>query len=392
MTVDYQQDLEKAARQMILIHRSSTLTRLILRTIVAKVKVEHAGLFIYDKQRDEYVVKVSRGATGMKIPSGFVKISQENSLIRYFREPSLPYPKDSILWSSLNGYLRSAKRRKNEELVNFLEDLRMTLSLYQARACVPGFFRKELVGVLFLGEKTDQQGLSKEELGYLSVLASDVVMAIKNAWLIEDLNQQVEVNKRLFVQTVSALASSIEAKDMYTIGHTERVVEKSLEIARQMRRRKRIRNWESFLENLRVAALLHDIGKIGIPEKILNKKKWLNEKERGVIERHPLIGAKILQQVEEMKDALLGVKHHHERYDGKGYPSGLRGKEIPLTAAIIAVADSFDAMIIDRPYRKGLRLSEALEEIRKNRGKQFAPAVVDAFLSLYAVPAKKKRK
>ncbi|MDD5194337.1 MAG: HD domain-containing protein [Candidatus Omnitrophica bacterium] len=384
MKSEHQKYLEKAARQTILIHRSDTLIRLILRTIVANMGLDHAGMFIYDNKRHEYIVKISRGASGTKIPANFAKIGHDNPIIRYFTDRKINFPKENLLQDNVNSFLKNQRVKRDKRLKNFFEDLKFNLSLYNAKACIPGFFRQELIGVLFLGEKKNKSKLGEDELGVLSVLASDVVMSLKNAWLIEDLNNQLKINQRLFLQTVAALASSIEAKDKYTIGHTERVVKYSLGIAQHLPHKSRPGDWKKFIQDLRIAALLHDIGKIGIPENILNKTSSLNEEERAVIKNHPLIGANILKQIEEFKDVLLGVRHHHERYDGSGYPFGLKRRQIPLIAAIISLADAFDAMTIDRPYQKALNLEEALIEIKKNRGKQFSPLIIDAFLKIYS--------
>jgi HD-GYP domain-containing protein (c-di-GMP phosphodiesterase class II) len=364
-------------------HRADTLIRIILRTIVTSLKVKHAGIFIYDKVKDEYVVKVSRGHSGLKVPAGFIKVRKDNPLIRYFTDKSINLPKEQILWSKIISRIKYYKTKKDLKTKRFLEALKFDLSLYEAKACIPGFFRKDLVGVLFLGEKKNKKIFSEEELRFLSVLASDVVMALKNAWLIEDLNRQIGINKRLLFQTVAALASSIEAKDQYTIGHTERVANYCLAIAYVLKKRERIEGWEKFLENLKIAALFHDIGKIGIPESILHKETALSEEERKVIQNHPLIGANILNHIEEFRQALEGVKYHHEKYDGTGYPYHLKGRKIPLIASIISLADTFDAMITDRPYRKGMPQEKAIEEIKSVRGVQFAPSVVDAFLKIY---------
>ena len=140
---------------------------------------------------------------------------------------------------------------------------------------------------------------------------------------------------------------------------------------------------EGFLENLRIAASLHDIGKIGVPEAILNKQGPLNKEEWVEMQKHPAKGATILEPISELKEAILGIKYHHERYDGKGYPDGLNSHAIPLVAAIISVADSFDAMTSDRPYRKALSTEAALKEIEQLSGQQFHPLVVMAFLKLY---------
>lgn len=176
------------------------------------------------------------------------------------------------------------------------------------------------------------------------------------------------------MQTVLALAETIEAKDSYTQGHCERVRKLSLRIAEQLRLP------DSMKEPLQYAALLHDIGKIGIPERILNKKGPLDSEELEVIKMHPIIGAQILSIVEFFAPAINGVRHHHERWDGTGYPDGVAGEDIDPLARIISLADTFDAMATSRPYRQSKPLPEILEEIKAESGKQFSPAVVAAFL------------
>ncbi len=382
MDVTYRKALEKVARQMILIHRADVLIKLILRTIYRKVGVRHAGIFVYDAAHDAFVVQISRGDSGFRIPSGFARLKKDNPIIRYFTARPFPFCGDYILADQLARTAATRRVRKNAEAAAFLQELTANLDFYRAHACIPGFFRRELTGILFLGEKNDGSRFSAGELGFLSVLASDVVMALKNAWLIEDLNRQLEVNRRLFFQMVSALLSSIEAKDRYTKGHTERVMRYALTIAEQLKKHGKLSGKAGFLENLRIAALLHDIGKIGIPEDILNKPAALSESERAVINRHPLIGEDILKNVDELGEVILGVKYHHERCDGHGYPYGLKGEEIPLIAAVICLADAYDAMTTDRPYRRALTKDEAFKEITTNRGRHFVPLVVDAFEQL----------
>jgi HD-GYP domain-containing protein (c-di-GMP phosphodiesterase class II) len=136
-----------------------------------------------------------------------------------------------------------------------------------------------------------------------------------------------------------------------------------------------------FLENLRISSLLHDIGKIGVPEAILNKKEPLTEEEREQMQKHSLIGARILSEVDEFYEPILVVKYHHEKYDGTGYPDGLKAEEIPLIARVIAVADTFDAMTTHRPYRASLPKEEAISIIYKESGRQFDPVIAEAFLS-----------
>jgi HD-GYP domain-containing protein (c-di-GMP phosphodiesterase class II) len=382
---DYRKELETAAKQMILIHRMDTLIRLILRTIIRNLDVKHVGFLLYDKTKDVYIAKFSRGSGGLKIPSDFVKIGKDNSLIKYFNEPeSQICGSDYVLLDKLNFCLKSqkVKRSKTKAVV---EGLKFQLSLYNAVACVPGFFRERLLCVLLLGQKKNCKNFTKEELGFLSVLSSDVVMAIQNAWYFQDLESQLERNKRLFVQTAMALATAIEAKDEYTSGHTERVSRYAVSVAKELRRGRRMQRkaWNLFMDNLQISAMLHDIGKIGIKESVLNKNGALDDNEFEQMQEHALLGYAILRQIDEFQAPLLGVKYHHERYDGKGYPEKLKGRQIPFIAQVISVVDTYDAMTTDRPYRKGLSKEEAAKVIWKNRGEQFSPVIVDAFLRAY---------
>ena len=380
MKKDYRQELELAARQMIRIHKVETVIRLTLRTIIKNLGVNHAGVLLFDKDRQEYVLRVSRGKTGMRIPAGFAKIRMDNPIIRYFTESEFAFLKqDFLLYPRVRSALNNKSLMFRGVLKKFLFSLADEMELYQVQACIPGFFRHDLIGVLFLGQKKNKRNFNVNELSFLSILASDVVMAIKNATLIEDLNRQLDVNKRLFLSTITALSTVIEAKDKYTRGHTQRVVDYALRIADKLCL-DTVEDCQKFKENLSVSALLHDIGKISVPEHILNKKGVLNAKERECVVKHPLTGEEILTPIKEFQDIIVGVKYHHERHDGKGYPSQLKGKDIPLIASIIAVADSYDAMTTDRPYRKALTMEEAIEEIKRNRGTQFSPKIVDAFV------------
>jgi len=383
MKKNYTKDLEKAARQMILVRRVDTLARLIVRTIIRNIHVKHAGIFLYDKSKNEFIVKVSKGKIGTKIPVGFTKVNNNNPIIRFFTDENMRkyFKQDFLLFNRIDYCFKSKRMSRDKNLVEFLKKLKNEFSLYQAKAFIPGFYGNNLVGILFLGAKDDESSFKPEELGFLTVLASDVVMAIQNAWLFEDLNGQLEINKKLFLSTVTALATAIEAKDKYTMGHTERVVKYAVEIADNLSGIT-IPNVEEFAENLKIAALLHDIGKIGISENLLNKKSALNHKEKRSLSEHPLMGVEILNPISEFKDVLLGVKYHHERYDGKGYPFRLKGNQIPLVASIISVADAYDAMTTHRPYRKALSNERAIRQIKINRGKQFNPVVVDAFLKV----------
>ncbi len=191
------------------------------------------------------------------------------------------------------------------------------------------------------------------------------------------LKYALQALRNSYLEILKVLVATLDARDVETEGHSERVVELSLKIAEKMGITDR-----DFLRDLRLGALLHDIGKIGIPDRILRKEDKLTPQEWEIMKEHVLIGYKIVSTVDFLKGASEIVLYHHERWDGKGYPHGLKGDEIPLGARIFAVADAFDAMIQDRVYRKAISPEKAREEIRRNSGAQFDPKVVEAFLSI----------
>jgi HD-GYP domain-containing protein (c-di-GMP phosphodiesterase class II) len=179
----------------------------------------------------------------------------------------------------------------------------------------------------------------------------------------------------LLFATLGALSSAVDAKDPYTHGHSRRVAEYAVMAARDM-------DFSSkFITMLKIAGQLHDFGKIGIREHILTKQGRLTDGEKKAMNEHPVIGAQILGKFKSFADIVPGIRHHHEHYDGKGYPAGLKGENIPMVGRIIAVADAYDAMTTNRPYRVKLYHREALVELKENAGNQFDPKVVEAFIS-----------
>ncbi len=375
---DYKSYLSKTAKQMILIHDPNLLSRLVVRTLTRNLGIKHAGLFLYNKAKKEYIITVSSGKKGLKIPVGFTKITNSNPIIQFFLNKDIKKEnKEYLLVSQLKDL--KEKYKDNESIYNLLTELEEETFMYKAQLIVPGFFRKELMVVFFIGNKIDNSSFDMDDMDFLMVLASDIVMAIQNAKLFDDIKNQLDVNKQLLLNTVETLATAIDIKNSYTHGHTERVMKYSMTLLKYIPK-DLTKDYDTFENSLRISALLHDIGKIGIPENILNKSEKLLPEEIKLIEKHPTLGAEILEPIKEFKNISLGVKYHHERYDGRGYPCGLTGEKIPLIATIISVADAYDAMTSDRPYRKGLEKSEAIKEIVSNKNKQFSPVVVDAFL------------
>jgi putative nucleotidyltransferase with HDIG domain len=179
-----------------------------------------------------------------------------------------------------------------------------------------------------------------------------------------------------YLSTVQSLAAALDANDTYANGHSANVARCAVKIGRAMGL------CQEELDGLERAALLHDIGKVYIPAQTWRKDRGLSAEEQAQIRQHPVVGAELLDSIKSFKQEAQAILHHHERYDGTGYPYGLKGLAIPLEARILAVADAFDAMTSERPYRSALLLREALEELYSNAGSQFDPRVVEAFLTV----------
>lgn len=235
--------------------------------------------------------------------------------------------------------------------------------------CAPLMVKDEIIGTISVVNKVDDSQFASEELEMLSTIAAQAAIAIKNATLYEE-------QQHTYLTTIQALVSAIEASDSYTKGHSERVTRYSVEIGRRM-------NLSSDrMQVLERAAVLHDIGKIGIDLSLLHKEGRLTPKDIRELQQHPDIGMKILEPIEFLQDVRTCIGQHHERYDGMGYPNRI-GKDLLLTEArILAVADSFDAMTSDRPYRKALTLENAIRELLDNAGTQFDPEIVYLFTKI----------
>ncbi len=200
----------------------------------------------------------------------------------------------------------------------------------------------------------------------------------KNAFLnmLEDVNDAFKELEALFMGLVKAMVNALDAKSPWTKGHSERVAMYAEKIALQMRFD------EEDIKNLQLAGLLHDVGKIGTYDYLLDKPDRLTEEEFAIVKKHPAQGALILGEIKQLRDIIPLVRYHHERIDGRGYPDGLSNGEIPLGARILHVADSYDSMKTDRPYRSAPGIEYAISEFEKHKNTQFDAAVVDAFLTV----------
>lgn len=392
--LDYQAALEEASQSMIRFKKPEHLIKRIVHMIDKEVGVTHTAVLLYKEKKNSYVLIDSKGQEGKKIPVGYIRLTADNSLISVFTERSPVSILDSsgaLVYGMVKKMLGDEKfLTENSNLVERLKGIKSQMELLQADICVPSYFKKKLLGILILGHKLSGKEFMRDELGFFLTLANNAAMAISNAQLIENLQEKVkevemllDKSHRLFIHTSIALAAAIDARDPYTHGHTERVTAYSLAIAEELGDLPEISPFRNFKESLHIAALLHDIGKIGIPDNILKKNGKLTPEEYKKVKEHPAIGATILYPIKELGGIVDAVRSHQERFDGSGYPDGLKGKDIPLMARIIAVADAFDAITSSRPYRDKRTIEEAVSEIKKSSGTQFDPQIAEAFLGAY---------
>jgi len=214
---------------------------------------------------------------------------------------------------------------------------------------------------------------TKNEIGELAQNFNVMSSSIEQA--VEQLKKAAHENHLLFINSVRMLAAAIDAKDPYTRGHSERVARYSIAIG------KNLSLSEKDMRNLRISALLHDVGKIGIDDRILRKPGALSDEEFELMKHHPAKGAAIMSGVAQLIDIVPGMKYHHEKWAGGGYPDGLEGEQIPMQARIVAIADTFDAMTTNRPYQKAMEINYVVEKIKSFGGTRFDPRVVDAFVN-----------
>ena len=247
---------------------------------------------------------------------------------------------------------------------------------------VPLVIRDEIVGALFLGEKATGEAYTSYEKEIICAMGRHIGVAIAQRNLMVEVERRTEENRKLFEDlrttyndTVKAFAAAIDCKDKYTEGHSVRVGKFSEIIAGEL-------EWGTEeIEGAATAGYLHDVGKLTVERKIINAPYRINAKESSELNRHPSVGYEILLPIHHpFADVPLAAKYHHERLDGRGYPDGLYDREIPYIAKVVNLADSFDAMTTDRPYKARRPINEVIEDMQRNAGKQFAPELVTAFM------------
>ena len=330
------------------------ITRHIVERVANFLYVDKAILLLLDKEKNEFFIASSIGL-------------DENTIDNF----SLAYPQ-SVCGYAIEGGATIVVNNFDKE--PYLKKINKEPYFKKSFMIAPVVFKgasyqKEIIGALIVCDKKSQRPFTEKEKEFLTNIARVSAVVIKNS----QLNEQMQED---YIKTISALALALDARDPYTRWHSENVTKYSVEIAKAMGLNL------SYVETVRRAALLHDIGKIGIPDRILLKEGKLTEEEYEQIKLHPVKGEHIISGLPFLKEVASLVRHHHECYDGTGYPDGISGKKIEVGAMILAVADSFDAMTSDRPYRKALPLDEAINQLKTNKGTQFSPVIVDCFLKV----------
>jgi putative nucleotidyltransferase with HDIG domain len=348
----YEEELSlmfKMGREMFSGITIDTIAKNIIETANKVINAEICTLFLEDKDSEELIAIYAQGP--------------KQELVRNIRLKK---------GDSLSGFVAL----KNEILI--IEDVETNLWLKKQNSreffrhnliSMPLTTKEKVIGVLNISGKKNAQHFAEHEIEFLKGIATEASIALQNATLYE----QIQEN---YLKTITALAFALDAKDSYTRQHSENVTKYAVAIAKEL-------NLDpSETEHIRRAGLLHDIGKIGIRDNVLLKPAKLSEDEYNDIKNHPYKGEVIVNALPFLKEEAKLIKHHHEHFDGTGYPDKISGQDIERGARILAVADSFDAMIENRVYRKAIGVTGAIEELKKNRGKQFDPEIVDAFLRI----------
>lgn len=301
--------------------------------------VETAALLFFDEKNERLYTKSFRGKWKKNII-----ISKE----------------DEIIWNAITI-------RKPVAFCNLYKSgYKRYIHAEKSILVCPLMGKARIIGAMVLADRKSKEEFYSDDIKLIMAIANHASLAIENALLYQELED-------FLLSAIQSLVKTLEASSEWTAGHTERVTEYAIGIGKTMGLSGKR------LERLRICSLLHDIGKIAVPRDVLDKTDILTEDEEQVMRRHPLVGAEILGGFTQLQDVTLSIKYHHEWWDGSKSLLGLKGENIPLMARILAVADTFDAMLSDRPYRGKITTSKTMKEIIALSGKQFDPKVVAAF-------------
>jgi PAS domain S-box-containing protein len=353
-TVDYLSALRKIDLTITHGRDLGERLRVLLEAVIEHQKVDAASIWLKDPQTDFYKLSAAQGFHLKELPNliePYPGIRTDVTQIVHLQYEHLN--------NALEGDFSSLVR--NEGFVNFMG--------------IPLITKKNHWGILQLW-KCSEIKPTHEWMNFLEMLAGQAAIAIEDIQLLTDLQYHINELQIAYDTTLQGWAKALEIRDAETQNHSQRVTQITIELA------KRLGIAENQLPHIRRGTLLHDIGKMGIPDAILNKPGPLSPEEWQIMRRHPQMAYDILSGIPFLKPALDIPYYHHEKWDGSGYPNGLKGEEIPLAARIFAVVDVWDALLSDRPYRPAWKKHEVIAYLREQSGKQFDPKVVDAFLQL----------
>ncbi|MEW6214164.1 MAG: HD domain-containing phosphohydrolase [Nitrospirota bacterium] len=343
------QELSSAYEELSLLYRlSEVLSGLsveeiceqIIEEAIDTIGVKTAAVLFLNENGEEIYIKTCRGSW--------------QSDLRFRQD-------DGVIWNSIKTQKPYTFCKLSETgHSSYLPDVKSLL------VC-PMIGKRKVLGAIVVADKEFSEGFYSNDTKLLSAIAFQAALSIENAFLYQELED-------LLLGMIRSLVKALEATSTWSAGHTERVTKYAIGIGKEMGLN------EKALEKLMMCSLLHDIGKIGTPKEILDKAGRLTEEEWIEISKHPLMGAEILRDLKQFTDIIEGIKCHHDYWDGSRGLFGLKGEQIPLLARILAVADAFDAMTSDRPYRPRKSKEDTIKEIIESSGRQFDPQVVEVFL------------
>ena len=326
------------------------ITVIILQEIIDTIQVASASFYIKYEPIDTYHL-----VSHKKSENGDYDFPADHPIVDWLVRGHRILTKDQLNIDPVFRSLWSRDRKWIED-----QNIELFISLVA---------RGELVGFFTIGEKLSGQPFTRDEHSVLITVANQTAIAVTNARLFNEMQET-------YVQTVVTLANAIDIRDTYTSDHSQRIANLGTETAKVMGCD------PDDVQRIYWGSLLHDIGKIGIPDRILLKPGPLDDEEWNVIKQHPDIGANLIQPIKQLANISPIIKHSHERFDGTGYPDGLKGDDIPMGARIVAVVDAFSAMMDKRAYKDANTLEETIDELRRCSGTQFDPQVLTAFMQV----------
>jgi putative nucleotidyltransferase with HDIG domain len=324
---------------------------IVLPDLAKTLHIGHAAVFLRSIAENGYALQAEHGEPGGPAPV----FGMDHPIVRWLKDQKHILSKKAV---DIHPIFRGMWKSEIDYLNNFPAEL-----------FIPLITKGEIAGFLVLSPKQSAQSYTQDDELILSTLANQTAVVIENARLYDDL-------EGTFIQTVGALANAIDMRDSYISSHSERIAKWAAEIARQLGCS------TQEVQAIYWGGLLHDIGKIGIADSILNKSAKLDAAEWEIIRKHTILGAQIVSPIKKLANVAPIIEYSHERYNGSGYPYGLKGEEIPLGARIIGVVDSYSAMRDERSYKKPVSHEEAIAELQRNAGVLFDPQVVSIFLTI----------